>query len=107
MRRTKNREAELALKHKKEEEEQQEASEHWKMVTELLAMLTSRLRNTLTILLAGRSNNDNIDNTLSDFRRDLFQQQKIAEKPDEKFDALLRFLTGGYCCRVSEDDKDL
>jgi hypothetical protein len=63
-------------------------------------MLMTTLGNTLTALVAGRSNHDNVDSKLSDFRWDLFQQldtqeklaeQKITEKLDEKCDSLLRF----------------
>jgi flagellar biosynthesis component FlhA len=68
----KNHEAELALKWKKEEEEEQEeANKNWKMVAESSALLTTTLGNTLTALVAGGSNNDNIDGKLSDFKKDL------------------------------------
>jgi hypothetical protein len=67
-------------------------------------MLTATLGSTLTALVAGHSNYDNIDSKLSELKKDLFQEmdarekqaeQKITEKIDEKFDALLRFLRGG------------
>ena len=95
----KNREAELALKRKKEE-----ANKNRKMVAESSALLTTTLGNTLTALVAGRSNNDNIDGKLSDFKDALFQEldarekqteQKIADKLDEKFADLVRILRGG------------
>jgi hypothetical protein len=44
------------LKHKKEEEEQLEASKKRKMVAESSAMLTATLGNTLSKLIAVRSN---------------------------------------------------
>jgi hypothetical protein len=62
-----------ALKQKKEEEEQEEASKNWKLVVELTALLRATLGNTLTALVAGQSNKDNIDGKLSDFKKDLFQ----------------------------------
>ncbi len=58
----------------------------------------------MTALVASQSNKDNINGKLSEFKKDLFQEldarekqaeQKISEKLDEKFDALLRFLRGG------------
>jgi hypothetical protein len=69
-----NREAELALKRKKEEEEQEGANKNRKMVAESSALLTTSLANTLTALVAGRSNNDNIDGKLSDFKKDLLKE---------------------------------
>jgi len=98
----KNREAELALKQKKEEEEQE--NKNRKMVAESSALVTTSLSNTLTALVAGQSNNDNIDGKLSDFKKDLLKEldarekqveQKIADKLDEKFADLVRFLRGG------------
>ena len=100
----KNREAELALKRKKEEEEQEEANKNRKMVAESSALLTTTLSNMMTAIVAGRSNNDNIDGKLSDFKKDLLKEldarekqaeQKIADKLDEKFADLVRFLRGG------------
>jgi hypothetical protein len=100
----KNREAELALKQKKEEEEQEEANKNQKMVAESSALLITTLGNTLMALVAGRSNNDNIDGKLSDFKDALFQEldarekkteQKIADKLDEKFADLVCILRGG------------
>jgi hypothetical protein len=58
----------------------------------------------LTALVAGRSNNDNIDGKLSDFKKDLLKEldarekqaeQKIADKLGEKFADLVRILRGG------------
>jgi hypothetical protein len=97
----KTRETKLALKRKKEEEEQQlEASKNWKIVAESLAMLMAMLGNTLSQLITVRSNNENIDGKLSEFKKDLFKEldarekqaeQKISDKLDEKFNDLIRF----------------
>jgi aromatic ring-opening dioxygenase catalytic subunit (LigB family) len=107
LRRTKkNREAELALKRKKEEEEQQEASKNRKMVAESSVMLTATLGNTLNQLITARSNNDNVDGKLSEFKKDLLkeldarekqaeQKIKISDKLDEKFSDLIHVLRGG------------
>jgi len=100
----KNREAELALKRKKEEEEQQEASKNRKMVAESSVMLTATLGNTLNQLITARSNNDNVDGKLSEFKKDLLKEldarekqaeQKLSDKLDEKFSELIRVLRGG------------
>jgi hypothetical protein len=74
------------------------------MVAESSAMVTTSLGNMLMALAAGHSNNGSIDNNLLDFKQDLFKEldarekqaeQKVSEKLDEKYDALLRFLRGG------------
>jgi hypothetical protein len=69
----KNHEAELAVKWKKEEAEQEEASKNWKMLVVSSLMLTT-WGSTLTALVAGWSNNDNIDSKMSDLKKDLFPE---------------------------------
>jgi hypothetical protein len=68
----KNCEAELALKWKKEEKEQEEASKNGKLVAESMALLIATLGNTLTALVASQSIKDN--GKLSEFKKDLFQE---------------------------------
>ena len=73
------------------------------MVAESSVMLTATLGNMLMALVAGCSDNDSIDNKLLDFKKDFIQEldarekqaeMKIADKLNEKFDSLLRFLRG-------------
>jgi len=74
------------------------------MVAESSAMLTAMLGNTLNQLITARSNNDNIDGKLSEFKKDLLKEldarekqaeQKLSDKLDEKFSDLIRVLRGG------------
>lgn len=74
------------------------------MVAESSAMLTAMLGNTLNQLITARSNNDNIDGKLSEFKKDLLKEldarekqaeQKLSDKLDEKFSELIRVLRGG------------
>jgi len=67
-------------------------------------MLTAMLGNTLNQLITARSNNDNIDGKLSEFKKDLLKEldarekqaeQKLSDKLDEKFSDLIRVLRGG------------
>jgi hypothetical protein len=55
-------------------------------------------------LITVRSNNENIDGKLSEFKKDIFKEldarekqaeQKISDKLDEKFNDQIRFLRGG------------
>jgi hypothetical protein len=43
-------------------------------------MLTATLGSTLTALVAGHSNYDNIDSKLSELKKDLFQEMDAREK---------------------------
>jgi hypothetical protein len=50
------------------------------MVAESSAMLTTTLGNTLmALMVAGCSNNDGLDNKLSDFKEDLFNELDARE----------------------------
>jgi hypothetical protein len=88
----KNREAELALKHKKEEEEQQEASKNRNLVAESSAMSTATLGNTLNQLISARSNNDNVDGKLSEFKKDLLKELDAREKQAEQKLSLINWM---------------
>jgi hypothetical protein len=55
-------------------------------------------------LITARSNNDNVDGKLSEFKNDLLKEldarekqaeQKLSDKLDEKFSELIRVLRGG------------
>jgi len=74
------------------------------MVAESSVMLTATLGNTLNQLITARSNNDNVDGKLSEFKNDLLKEldarekqaeQKLSDKLDEKFSELIRVLRGG------------
>jgi argininosuccinate lyase len=77
------------------------------MVAESSAMLTAMLGNTLNQLITARSNNDNIDGKLSEFKKDLLKEldarekqaeQKLSDKLEEKFSDLIRVLRGSDVC---------
>jgi hypothetical protein len=61
------------------------------MVAESSALLTTTLGNMLTALVAGQSNNDNIDGKLSDFKKCLFKELD-AKKKQKQSRSLLIFL---------------
>ncbi len=97
----KNRELEIKMKRQREEEEQEEAAKNRKVVAES----TIKLTDTLAAFVSNHgSGSASIDDKLTTFKNDLFQQldareqaaeARIASKLDEKFGDLVRMLRGG------------